>query len=278
MASLNQVHATYNNSRAAAAEQANGALPQEQLLWKLLLLTALSYLVWSDKISIVFGPVATGEALEQLQGAPTKAVLFDYPATPKKGRKTLTEVEVVLPPTALNNVTFAIDPAFARRNGVAKTEMETRLTKCRDFVEQFAPVAVAEMREHGIPASITLAQALLESDAGESRLAQKTNNHFGIKCFSKRCKRGHCANFTDDSHKDFFVKYANAKSSFRAHSQFLKKSSRYRDLFELDASDYRGWARGLAKAGYATDKKYGEKLIAIVQTLGLTRFDQQVSG
>ncbi len=272
MASLNQAHATYNNGRVASADQADNQ--REQILWKLLLVTALTYLIWSDNISIIFGPVSFAETTEQSGGERVKAAIFDFSPGKKKAAKKLTEVEVILPPNALNNVTFAIDPAFARRYGLETTEMEKRLAKCRDYVERYAPLAIVEMQQYGIPASVTLAQGLLESNAGESKLSRKTNNHFGVKCFSKRCKPGHCANFTDDSHKDFFVKYTNVKGSYRAHSQFLKKSSRYRDLFELESTDYRGWARGLTQAGYATDKQYGDKLIAIIQTLSLDRFDK----
>jgi flagellum-specific peptidoglycan hydrolase FlgJ len=145
---------------------------------------------------------------------------------------------------------------------------------CDDYIAQFSPVAVAEMRQNGIPASITLAQGLLESNAGQSSLAQKGHNHFGIKCFSKRCKKGHCMNFTDDSHKDFFVKYSNSWSSYKAHSAFLKQTPRYAKLFKLARTDYKGWARGLSSAGYATDKRYGEKLIALIEQLNLTQFDK----
>lgn len=272
MASLNHARTVYNNSRVAADEQAEDR--REQVLWKLLLITALTYLIWSDNISIILGPVSFSEVPEQPGGERVKAAIFDFsPGQKSKGKK-MTEVEVVLPPNALNNVTFAIDPAFARRYGLKTTEMENRLKKCRAYVERYAPLAVVEMQQFGIPASVTLAQGLLESNAGESKLARKTNNHFGIKCFSKNCKSGHCANFTDDSHKDFFIKYTNAKGSYRGHSQFLKKSSRYKNLFELEAADYRGWARGLEKAGYATDKQYGDKLIAIIQTLGLDKYDE----
>lgn len=272
MANLNQVHATYNNSRAAAAaEQVKNELLQEPVLWKLLLLTVLSYLMWTDKITIVLGPVVGSDGIEELGGESARASLFDFGRSKQKARP---EVQVVLPPDALNNVTFAIDPGFAKRNKIARAEVENRLLKCRDYVERFAPVAVAEMRQYRIPASVTLAQALLESNAGESKLSASINNHFGVKCFSKRCKRGHCVNFSDDTHKDFFVKYANASGSFRAHSQFLKKTKRYRHLFEFDQKDYRNWSRGLAEAGYATDKKYGEELIAVIQTLRLDRYDE----
>ena len=170
-------------------------------------------------------------------------------------------------------MTLAIDPDFANRNGIAGADAEARLNQCRDYVKRFAPIAVAEMRKFGIPASVTLAQGLLESNAGGSRLAHSSNNHFGIKCFSRRCGKGHCVNYTDDTHKDFFVKYTNTWGSYRAHSQFLAKTDRYHQLFDLETKDYRGWARGLSKAGYATDKRYGEKLIAIIQSLGLDKYD-----
>lgn len=147
---------------------------------------------------------------------------------------------------------------------------------CRSYIERFAPVAVAEMRRYGIPASIALAQGLLESNAGDSPLARKTNNHFAIKCFSKTCKRGHCLNFTDDSHKDFFIRYENVWSSYRAHSLLLKNSKRYSALFQLEPTDYRGWAYGLKKAGYATDPLYAEKLIALIENLSLHRYDEAV--
>lgn len=275
MANPDHAQATYNYGRVAAAEQSKNESFSEQVLWKLLLLTAMAYLMWSDKISIVLGSSDAGDDIEQAGGEKVRAAMFDYSFLPQKQIRKQPEVRVVLPAEALNNATFAIDPAFAGRHRVPKSSVQERMEKCTDYVERFAPVAVAEMHKFGIPASITLAQALLESDAGESRLARSTNNHFGIKCFSKRCKRGHCANFTDDSHKDFFVKYSNAWGSFRAHSQFLKKSNRYRHLFDPGSSDYRRWARGLAEAGYATDEKYGDKLIAVIQTLGLDKYDKE---
>lgn len=141
-----------------------------------------------------------------------------------------------------------------------------------DYVQRFAPVAQAEMNKFGIPASIILAQALLESEAGNSELAVEANNHFGIKCFSKKCKKDHCMNATDDTHKDFFIKYSNAWSSFRAHSKFLKGTPRYASLFKK--KDYRSWAKGLAAAGYATDKQYGDKLIRIIETMKLDQYDE----
>ncbi len=182
---------------------------------------------------------------------------------------------VHLPANAKGHAVFAIDPDFPDRNQIPAETVNEAALKCRDYIERFAPVAVAEMRKFGIPASIILAQGLLESNAGDSKLAQTTNNHFGIKCFSNQCKKGHCANFSDDSHKDFFVRYANVWSSFRAHSLFLKNSRRYATLFQLDSRDYRGWAKGLEQTGYATDRNYAEKLIALIQNLELQVYDLQ---
>lgn len=145
--------------------------------------------------------------------------------------------------------------------------------KQRKYVARFAKVAQAEMEKYGIPASITLAQGLLESNAGESTLAVRNNNHFGIKCFSRRCKPGHCSNHTDDSHKDFFRKYNSAWESYRAHSRLLR-ANRYKPLYKLPSDDYVGWAHGLKKAGYATDKYYSEKLINLIEELSLHQYDK----
>lgn len=140
------------------------------------------------------------------------------------------------------------------------------------YVKQFVRVAQSERDRFGVPASITLGQGLLESDAGGSPLSTTANNHFGIKCFSRSCRRGHCKNFTDDSHKDFFRVYASDWESFRAHSQLLQ-AGRYRRLYKLGKKDYTGWALGLSKAGYATDKKYAQKLIHLIEDLDLHQYD-----
>jgi len=137
------------------------------------------------------------------------------------------------------------------------------------YIKRFAKIAQQEMHKYGIPASITLAQGLLESNAGSSTLVSTTNNHFGIKCFSKNCKKGHCSNFSDDSHKDFFRVFDTAWASYRAHSELLQ-SKRYR---HLKNTTYQNWAKGLVKAGYATDPKYGEKLIGLIEQLDLYKYD-----
>lgn len=145
--------------------------------------------------------------------------------------------------------------------------------KKTDYVERFAAVARQEMKKYGIPASIKLAQGILETQAGRSPLATKANNHFGIKCFSRSCTKGHCTNFSDDSHKDFFRCYSNAWESYRAHSLLLAESDRYRHLFDLPVTDYRAWAAGLSSAGYATDQGYATKLVRLIEELELHRYD-----
>ncbi|MCB9290436.1 MAG: glucosaminidase domain-containing protein [Lewinellaceae bacterium] len=141
------------------------------------------------------------------------------------------------------------------------------------YIRRFAKVAQAEMEKFGIPASIKLAQGLLESDAGKSPIAIENNNHFGIKCFSRNCQKGHCRNFEDDSHKDFFRIYKSAWESFRAHSLMLRQNERYQPLFSLSSTDYRAWAAGLSEAGYATDPDYAKKVIRLIEELNLQRFD-----
>lgn len=272
MARLQQVRTAYHSNRVATTEFAAGEWIQEPVLWKLVVITALAYLLWSDKISIVLGPVSDENAVSTSQAVQANFLDIAVAQHPQK-RSKKPDRPVELSPGTLNNTTFAIDPAYARRNSIDADEVDVRQSKCNDYVERFAPIAMAEMRKFGIPASIILAQGLLESNAGDSQLARATNNHFGMKCFSKNCKKGHCANFSDDSHKDFFVRYGNAWSSFRAHSEFLKKTKRYRSLFQLEPGDYRNWAMGLEKSGYATDGQYAEKLMALVQSLGLHRYD-----
>lgn len=164
------------------------------------------------------------------------------------------------------NISAILSPETLRKRGVLEPVIQQKKKKCFDYVKKYKALAEKEEELYGIPASITLAQGLLESDAGESRLARENNNHFGIKCFSRNCKKGHCSNFTDDSHKDFFKIYQNIKESYRAHSLLLLKD-RYKPLFDLATNDIKGWANGLLKAGYATDKKYANKVILIAKWL-----------
>lgn len=142
----------------------------------------------------------------------------------------------------------------------------------RAYIERFQQVAIWEMEKFGIPASIKMAQGLLESDAGASPLARKANNHFGIKCHSRSCRRGHCMNREDDSHKDFFRIYESAWRGWRAHSELLQ-AQRYKQLYQY-GNDYKKWAHGLKAAGYATDARYAEKLINVIERYQLYRLDE----
>lgn len=142
------------------------------------------------------------------------------------------------------------------------------------YIERFKKVALKEEEKFGIPASITLAQGILESNTGSSRLVKEANNHFGMKCFSRKCKKGHCINFSDDSHKDFFVVFPTAWESYRAHSLLISQG-RYSQLKNAGKEDYISWAEGLYKAGYATDKKYAEKLIAVIERYKLNEISSE---
>lgn len=141
----------------------------------------------------------------------------------------------------------------------------------QQYIDKYAPVAVAEMQRSGVPASITLAQGLLESGSGRSTLATQGNNHFGIKCHSNW--KGATIHADDDRRNECFRKYKSADESFRDHSDFLRYSDRYKFLFDLERTDYKGWAYGLKQAGYATDPTYASKLIKYVEDYNLSRFD-----
>lgn len=140
-----------------------------------------------------------------------------------------------------------------------------------EYIRTFAPIALEEMETYGIPASITLAQGLLESGAGSSNLVRKSNNHFGIKCHTKW--RGPYTTHDDDEKGECFRKYLHPRESYRDHSLFLANGARYAFLFNYRTTDYKAWARGLKKAGYATDPKYPAKLIAQIQKYNLDQYD-----
>ena len=144
--------------------------------------------------------------------------------------------------------------------------------KINFYIKKFAPAAVKNMRFYKIPASITLAQGVLESGYGESTLAKRANNHFGIKCHKEW--RGRSIRHDDDEEDECFRSYKNPLKSYRDHSLFLVDRDRYNGLFELKRKDYKGWAFGLKAAGYATDPRYAEKLISLIERFNLTRFDE----
>lgn len=145
-----------------------------------------------------------------------------------------------------------------------------------NYVLQYKDIAMSNMKNYGIPASIILAQGILESGAGRGDLAVSANNHFGIKCHSDWT--GDSVKHDDDSSQECFRKYNKAAESYRDHALFLTGKGRYASLFELDKDDYEAWAKGLRKAGYATDPKYPDKLISYIERYNLAQYDAQVLG
>jgi flagellum-specific peptidoglycan hydrolase FlgJ len=164
-----------------------------------------------------------------------------------------------------DNVSIFVAPERAEA-AVVKSKKD----KCWDYVRRFIAVAKTEKQKFGIPVSITLAQGLLESDAGESRLTRAANNHFGVKTFNKRVPH---VVMKDDSPTDKFKKYDSAWESYRDHSLLLMRDH-YKSLQYLSKTDYVSWAKGLQKAGYATDPQYAAKLIKIIENLQLFKLDE----
>lgn len=182
-------------------------------------------------------------------------------------RETTLDVGVETAPTRKNK------PSKRPKSDAAPVDADDLLRQqSLDYIERYSKIAMGEMKQYGIPASISLAQGLIESRAGTSKLALSNNNHFGMKCFAKNCRKGHCTNFTDDSHKDFFKKFPTPWEGWRAHSQLLA-SGRYAKLKRY-GRDYRGWAYGLKSVGYATDRTYAEKLIGIIERYDLHKYDR----
>ena len=140
----------------------------------------------------------------------------------------------------------------------------------QQYINQYKDIAIEQMKRYHIPASITLAQGLFESGAGRSELTRRGNNHFGIKCHGWT---GRTTYHDDDKNNECFRAYDSAYESFEDHSKFLAGSQRYRSLFSLKQTDYKGWARGLKDAGYATNPQYANKLIEIIQLYKLYQYD-----
>ena len=140
-----------------------------------------------------------------------------------------------------------------------------------EYIHTYCSMAVAEMKRSGIPASVTLAQGILETECGNSELVKKSNNHFGIKC--KSTWTGESVSHTDDAPNECFRKYNNPADSYKDHSDYLKTSPRYAALFHLAPSDYKGWAYGLKKAGYATNPQYPQIVISNIEKYNLQQYD-----
>ena len=166
--------------------------------------------------------------------------------------------------------------SLAKKNNESEVIVSTSKTTVttdiiRLYIYQFKDVAMSNMKNYGIPASIILAQGILESGAGKGDLASRSNNHFGIKCHAGWT--GESVRHDDDASQECFRKYDNPSESFKDHALFLTGRSRYAKLFTLSKSDYKAWARGLRAAGYATDPKYPDKLISYIERYGLNEYD-----
>jgi LysM repeat protein len=140
------------------------------------------------------------------------------------------------------------------------------------YIQKYSSIAQEQMRKYGIPSSITLAQGILESGSGKSKLAIEANNHFGVKCHDTW--NGATMHLDDDAPNECFRKYKSVEQSFEDHSVFLKKP-RYEELFTLEITDYKGWAQGLKKCGYATSSTYAKNLIDLIEKYELTQFDTE---
>ncbi|QXP60090.1 glucosaminidase domain-containing protein [Olleya sp. HaHaR_3_96] len=189
--------------------------------------------------------------------------------TTKKGKQRTVKVD------RKKKVTEKEKPVAIVEDDVRKETPEVYANKTEEYIAVFSDIAKDEMIKYRVPASITLAQGILESGSGQGRLSVEANNHFGIKCHNwEGAKIYH----DDDASQECFRKYKNAKYSFRDHSLFLAERKRYSKLFDLEKDDYQGWAKGLRAAGYATDRKYPNKLISLIERYQLYRFDADVLG
>lgn len=157
---------------------------------------------------------------------------------------------------------------------VATSNVRTYEEEIKLYIINFNEIAKQNMKLHGVPASITLAQGILESGAGKGKLALSANNHFGIKCH--KGWTGDSVKHDDDAEQECFRKYEQPQESYKDHSLFLTSRPRYASLFKLDRGDYQAWAKGLKAAGYATDVKYPDKLIGLIERFELYKFDNEV--
>lgn len=168
----------------------------------------------------------------------------------------------------------ATKPKTDTFESTSKTTVYTDVV--RAYIAEFEEIAMRQMKEFGVPASITLAQGILESGAGRGTLVKRANNHFGIKCH--KGWTGPSVSHDDDKKGECFRKYRHPEQSYADHSRFLTGRSRYAFLFDYKKDDYKAWAKGLKKAGYATDPRYPGKLISIIERYGLYKYDAMVLG
>ena len=195
-------------------------------------------------------------------------------ATTKRAKKPV----VTRTRTTPTRTTATKSPTATRSTEVIESTSKTVVYSdvVNNYVSQFKDIAKGNMKQYGIPASIILAQGILESGAGAGTLSKTANNHFGIKCHTGW--NGESVRHDDDASQECFRKYKDPAESYRDHAEFLTGRSRYASLFKLEKGDYEAWAKGLKAAGYATDPKYPDKLISYIERYNLHQYDAEVLG
>lgn len=190
-----------------------------------------------------------------------------YPVTKRYPVKTVPVVKEIPPKETKSSGSEVL---------VATSKVKATTEDVKKYISDFKETAKSNMKVHGVPASITMAQGILESGAGFGQLAKEANNHFGIKCHTGWM--GESIKYDDDAEQECFRKYKDPAESYKDHSSFLSSRKRYENLFKLDKGDYESWANGLKQAGYATDTLYPSKLIGIIERYELYKIDNEVLG
>lgn len=269
------------NSRTIEFDLRNTSKALHKYWFKILLLALTAHVLFQKDVSIQFNMNAAGTGLASYQVPGERQPMHEsgvvnvLPAKNKHSadnKITKKKAWKDRKPNDFSNLTFVLSPDYGERHNVDPAIVREKIQNCKDYVKTYRKIAIQEMKAYGIPASITLAQGLLESNAGDSRLSVESNNHFGIKCKSK-CRGCTCRNYNDDDIYDMFRVFVSPEESYREHSLLLN-GKRYRHLLDLDLTDYENWAHGLKKAGYATDKRYAYKLIKIIEELQLDKYDR----
>lgn len=252
--------------------QAGGLWPMrfsEAALFRLALLVLFGYLFLEKDIRVELN-LKSLEAAARPTAIRTAAGFWSGPGDAAKsgrlrpGERALAE--------KYSPLSLVLHPGLVHSKRLPQAVVRHHRRHIRAYLDRYSPLAVRQMKQYHIPASITLAQALLESNVGDSPLAIQSNNHFGIKC-RRKCKGCTCRNYADDDAYDMFRVFRSPEEGYREHARLLT-GARYRHLLRLPASDYRQWAVGLKKAGYATDPAYAGKLIRLIEGLQLYRYDQ----
>jgi len=218
-------------------------------------------------ISLLFIGCGTSKIRTTQKTTSTKS----YPVTKRYPVKTAPTVK-----PNVSTVPKETKPSSGTEVLVATSKVKATTEDVKKYIADFKETAKNNMKVHGVPASITMAQGILESGAGFGDLAKQANNHFGIKCHTGWM--GESVKYDDDAAQECFRKYKDPAESYRDHSTFLTSRKRYESLFKLDKGDYEAWANGLKQAGYATDSLYPAKLIGIIERYELYKIDNEVLG